>query len=189
MVIRAMERIRIKCPACGAILEAEDNPANIGKDVVCPNCKTKNKFSLFPRIPVKPVEEIDSSTEVKRIANDSIGFLLDISSGTKYPLREGRNLIGRMTYKTPPLANVPIVTENRRMSRSHLYIDVIQGADGRYHAYASNASNQNPTTINGMLLEDGDALSLKDQDVLSLSDTKLIYSGSRLNDETVIQVK
>ena len=184
-----MEKIRIKCPVCGAILEAEDNPANFGKNVVCPNCKTRNKFSLFQRVQYRAASEIDSTTEVRRVADANIGSLLDFSTGKKYHLREGRNLIGRMTYKTPPLATVPIVTENRRMSRSHLYIDVIKGADGHYHAYASNASNQNPTTINGMLLEDGDALSLKDQDVLSLSDTKLIYSGNHTDDETEIHLK
>jgi hypothetical protein len=184
-----MEKIRIKCPVCGAILEAEDNPANYEKYVRCPNCKARNRFSSFQRIAIQAAQDVDSATEIRRMTDDTIGFLLDLSTGQKYPLKEGRNLIGRMTYHTPPQASVPIVTENRRMSRSHLNIDVIRGADGRYHAYASNASNQNPTTINGILLEDGDALSLKDQDVLSLSDTKLIYSGSRVNDETEIHVK
>ena len=184
-----MDKIRIQCPQCGAILEADDNPANAGKNVVCPNCKTKNRFVSFLRIQPRPSLDIDSTTEVRKLSDDTIGSLLDLSTGKIYSLSEGRNLIGRMTYHVPPKASIPIVTENRRMSRSHLYIDVIKGADGRYHAYASNASNQNPTTINGILLEDGDALSLKDQDVLSLSDTKLVYSGSRTNDETEIHVR
>ena len=185
-----MERVRIKCPVCGAILETDDNPANYGKNVTCPNCKTRNKFSSFQRLlPVSSLVE-DSSTEIHHSAtDDAIGALLDPLTGVKYPLKEGRNLVGRMTHNSPSRATIPISTDNRRMSRSHLFIDVIKGTDGRYHAYASNASNQNETRINGVILEDDDKLSLKNQDNLSLSGTHLIYVGSIVNDETIISVK
>lgn len=184
-----MEKVQIKCPVCGVILEADDNPENYEKNVICPNCRTKNKFSSFKRVlPASfPIE--DSSTEIKTVTNETIGALMDPLTGRKYPLSEGRNLIGRMTHKTPSKASVPIPTDNRSMSRSHLFIDVIKGADGHYHAYASNASNQNETRINGVLLEDDDRLSLKHQDVLSLSGTELIYIGNPVDDETVLNVK
>lgn len=184
-----MEKVRIKCPVCGVILEADDNPSNYEKNVTCPNCRTKNKFSAFKRVlPVSsPVE--DSSTVIRAVSTDTIGALLDPSTGSKYPLAEGRNLVGRMTHKSPSKATIPIPTDNRRMSRSHLFIDVIKGADGRYHAYASNASNQNETKINGVVLEDDDKLSLKHQDILSLAGTELVYLGSRIDDETVIRAK
>ena len=184
-----MERVRIKCPVCGVILEAEDNPANYGKFVTCPNCKTRNKFSAFKTVlPVSSSPSVDSETEIRAFTDDTVGALLDPETGRKYPLKEGRNLIGRMTHNTPSQASVPISTDNRRMSRSHLFIDVIRGADGRYHAYASNASNRNETRINGNHQEKDDKLSLKHQDRLSLSGTELIFLGSRVNDETVIHL-
>ena len=182
-----METIRIKCPVCGAVLEAVDDPTNYQKFVTCPNCKTRNRFSSFLKLS-KKVPEADCATEMKQVTEDFIGALLDPLTGKEYPLQEGHNLIGRMTFGTPPKASVPILTDNRRMSRSHLIIDVIKGADGRYHAYASNASNQNPTTINGKILEDRDALSLKDQDILSLADTRLVFLGCRVHDETEIRL-
>ena len=184
-----MEKVRIKCPVCGVILEADDNPSNYEKNVTCPNCRTKNKFSAFKRVSPVPSPVEDSSTEIRTVTTDIIGALLDPSTGRKYPLAEGRNLVGRMTHNSPSKATVPIATDNRRMSRSHLFIDIIKGADGRYHAYASNASNQNETRINGVVLEDDDRLSLKHQDILSLSGTELVYHGSRIDDETVIRVK
>ncbi len=184
-----MERVRIKCPVCGVILEAEDNPANYGKFVTCPNCKTRNKFSAFKTVlPVSSSPSVDPETEIRAFTDDTVGALQDPETGRKYPLKEGRNLIGRMTHNTPSQASVPISTDNRRMSRSHLFIDVIRGADGRYHAYASNALNRNETRINGILLEKDDKLSLKHQDRLSLSGTELIFLGSRVNDETVIHL-
>ena len=184
-----MEKVRIKCPVCGVVLEADDNPANYGKNVTCPNCKSRNKFSSFMRVLPKASPVGDSSTEIRTVSHDTVGSLMDPTTGRKYPLREGRNLIGRMTHSKPSEASVPISTDNRRMSRSHLFIDVIKGTDGRFHAYASNASNKNETTINGAVLEDDDRLSLKYQDVLSLAGTELVWMGSRINDETVIHVK
>jgi len=184
-----MDKIRIKCPVCGVLLEALDDPANYEKQVTCPNCKTRNKFNSFKRVVPETPSEDDCTTIIREIDNDAIGALVDVATGRSYPLREGKNLVGRMTYNSPPVATVPIVTENRKMSRSHLYIHVMHGADGRYHAYASNASNRNATTINGVILEDGDMISLKYQDVLSLADTRLIYTGSKVNDETEIRKK
>lgn len=184
-----MEKIQIKCPVCGAVLEVEDNPANDSKSVTCPNCKSRNRFTAFKKLRPGVPPIVDSSTEMKAISHERLGALLDPETGRVYPLKEGRNLIGRMTHNSPSRASVPISTDNRRMSRSHLFIDIIKGVDGHYHAYASNASNQNETTINGVVLNDGDRLSLKHQDLLSLSGTELVFQGHRINDETIITIK
>lgn len=184
-----MEMIRIKCPVCGVVLEAVDSPANYEKSVTCPNCKVRNKFSDFKRVLPAPISlPDDTDTVIRSFSDDIIGALLDPETGRRYPLNEGRNLIGRMTHNSPSKASIPISTGNRRMSRAHLYIDIIKGTDGRYHSYASNASNQNETTINGITLNNDDRLSLKNQDRLSLSGTELIYLGSRVNDETIIHM-
>ena len=185
-----MEKVRIKCPVCGVILEADDDPANYGKNVTCPNCKSRNKFSSFKRLTsLSNLIAENGETEIKSVSQDhTTGSLMDPETGRLYPLEEGRNLVGRMTHNAPSKASVSISTDNRRMSRSHLYIDVVKGADGYYHAYASNASNLNETMINGVVLENDDKIGLKHQDRLSLSGTELIYMGNRVNDETIIHL-
>lgn len=184
-----MEKVRIKCPVCGVILEADDNPSNYGKSVTCPNCKSRNKFSSFKRSSALPGPAAENcETEIRAVSHDtSVVALMDPETGRMYPLVEGRNLVGRMTHNVPSKASIPISTDNRRMSRAHLYIDIIKGADGHIHAYASNASNQNETRINGIVLENGDMIGLKHQDHLSLSGTELVYLGSHVNDETIIR--
>lgn len=178
-----MEKIRIKCPNCGAILEVVDNPANAGKNVTCPNCKVRNKYEAFKRVIIRgPVE--DDSTQIGARKNEGIGYLMEELSRAQYPLKEGRNLVGRLTHKSLPKADVAIDTNDLGISRAHLYLDVVQGVDGHYHIYASNAKNKNETTINGVKLENGDKVGLKHGDVLKLCDTTLIYVGTPINDET-----
>lgn len=176
-----MEIIRIKCPFCGAILETQDNPANYEKTITCPNCKTKNVFKDFKRVVPKIVND---ETKIGFTREEEPGSLLDLQTLHQYPLKEGRNLIGRKTVKTPPKADIPIETTDNGMSREHLFIDVMRGRDGHFHAYASNAKNQNSTLVNGVELEDGDKLGLKNNDVLQLCDTKLRYLSYAFDDRT-----
>ena len=184
-----MDKIRIKCPFCGAILETLDNPANYAKSIVCPNCKTKNKFKDFKKIMPKAVTAPeDDVTQVNSVSRDNIGCLVEIKTQRRYSLHEGKNLIGRLTTKTPPLADIPIETRDMGISRKHLYIDVMKGRDGLFHAYVYNANNKNATLINGVVLEDDDKIGLKNNDVITLCETKLRYVGSTVDDKTEIYI-
>lgn len=183
-----MEKIRIKCPVCGAILEVLDDPANAEKNVKCPNCQQRNKYKDFKRIipsPAPVVSENDE-TQIASMKKDLAGYLLDRLTGRRYPLREGKQLVGRKPHKSTPKADIPIETTDQGMSREHLFIEVMVGRDGRYHVYVSNAKNQNPTEINGNRLADGDKISIRHGDVIKLCDTQLIYLGTPVNDETEI---
>ena len=178
-----MERIKIKCPNCGVLLGVKEPPKDVEKIITCPNCKEKNKFCDYrPYVPKK----VDDETEIALPVKESVGQLVDTSTRRNYPLHEGVNLIGRMTYKTPPKADVPIVTEDLGLSRAHLYIQVMKGRDGHYHYYASNASNANPTYLNDKLLEEGDKVGLKSGDKIRTSETVLRFEGNVFDDETEI---
>ena len=183
-----MEKIRIKCPVCGAILEALDDPANADKNVKCPNCNQRNKFKTFKRIESAPapVPSEDDETQVRTKREGTTGYLFDRATNRRYPLREGKQLVGRKPHKNPAKADVPIETTDQGMSREHLYVDVMAGRDGRYHIYVSNAKNQNPTEINGVKLADGDKIGIRHGDVIKLCDTQLIYVSTPIEDETEI---
>lgn len=178
-----MNKIKIKCPHCGVTLTVVDTPANAGKSVKCPNCSVKNRYENFKRM---DSDKCDDETRIRGIQGkntdetgiragkkDIIGKLIDEATGKEYPLQEGTNLIGRMTYQTAPKASVPIVTDDMGFSRAHLYIDVILAKDGMYHYYVYNASNQNPTYVNTDELMNMDKIGLKEGDIISASKTRL----------------
>jgi predicted Zn finger-like uncharacterized protein len=182
-----METIRIKCPNCGAILTVEDSPFNAGKKVRCPICKQTHPFENFKLAKARIAEEDDRTdlggyfaaedmTALPEIVLASAsGYLLDRANNKKYPLEEGMNLVGRMTYKTAPAASVPIKTEDMGFSRKHLNIDAVKGSDGLTRYYAYNAENKNATTVNSVLLSGGDKVILHDGDVIESSNTCLVF--------------
>lgn len=169
-----MVAIRIKCPVCGAVLGVRQMPQNMDKVVTCPNCQVANKFRDFKRFEPKPV---DDSTQISADVKGFAGKLVDIATKREYPLQEGVNLVGRMTYKTPPKADIPIETEDRGFSREHFFVKVIKGRDGFYHHYVYNASNANPTFVNDAILEEGDKPGLKSGDTIRSSETVLRFEA------------
>lgn len=170
-----MDAIRIKCPNCGILLGMKAAPQDADRLIACPNCKEKKRFRDYRPVGVKPVSD---ETKIEKGVRGSIGCLVDETTGKTYSLHEGENLIGRMTYKTPPKADVPIVTGDMGLSRAHLYIHVMKGRDGHYHHYISNASNVNPTYLNDSLLEEGEKVGLKDGDSIRSSETILRFQCS-----------
>ena len=180
-----MNIIKIKCPNCGATFKsAGTSPEQI---IQCPVCKQAYPASAF-----KEVDENRSHDETmlsfgrSGSSGQNPGSVVDEKTRKEYRLAIGKNLIGRMTYKAPPKATVPIETDDAGMSRSHLYIDVMKGRDGKLHSYASNAGNVNPTYINGNLLEADDQIALKNGDKISFSSTVLRFSEEEYDDKTII---
>ena len=178
-----MDKIRIKCPVCGAVLEVEDNPAYAEKFVVCPNCREKRKFKEYKRI-VPKQEPVDDDTTMDPRKDKVPGFLLDKKTGISYELSEGDHMVGRKPVKTPPKADIAIVTADLGMSRAHMRIKVCLARDGCYHIYVSNAENKNPTYLNGELLKEGEIVGLSHGDIIKLCDTELQYVGTAVDDTT-----
>lgn len=192
-----MNTIRIKCPVCGAILNAKDDPSNVRKSVTCPNCRERRKFTEFKVIvPVDPSpvdagqEPVADETQVvlRRRPESSPGYLLDKATGQCYPIPAGEHFIGRKTSKSPSKADIAIETTDRGMSRLHLKILCSLAQDGRYHVSVANAENKNPTLVNGERLVDGDVVGIRHGDVLTLCETRLEFVGNPVEDRTELNV-
>lgn len=176
--------LKVKCPNCGARLSIGVSPsADLSKGkLTCPNCRVKSPLSSYAQVVEK---ELKDETQIVAGLHDTIGHLLDELTRKEYPLKEGRQLIGRMTYKNPPVADVPILTEDLYFSRTQFYLRVMKGRDGRYHTYISEASTKNPTCINGRKLEKDEEEGLKHNDLISAGNTKLRFIGTSIDDKTV----
>ena len=182
--MEVMDKIKIKCPSCGALLLTLDNPANKEKIVTCPNCKTKNKFKDF--VKEVPLKTYVDDTELHPKIDDFPGRFVDKKTGISYYLSEGQLVVGRKPVKSAPKADIPILTDDMGMSRLHLKVKVILARDGHYRVYVSNAQNLNPTYINGELLKEDNVIGLKHGDIIKLSETELVYLGTPDNDITMI---
>ena len=181
-----MDTIRIKCPVCGVILEAKDDPANAEKSITCPNCKQKNKFKDFKQIESRPskADQNAGETQIEQRRDNFPGCLIDRKTSKIYTLTAGSFVVGRRSLHSVAKADIALETDDMGISREHMRIDVMAGRDGRYHVYISNAHNQNPTYINGELLSGGDKLGLSHGDLISISDTVLAYMGNPVDDKT-----
>ena len=93
--------------------------------------------------------------------------------GKQFPLREGRNVIGR-SGKTSS-ATIQIPTSDRYMSRQHCCIDVKTLNNGEKKIVISNYQNKNVTKINGQQLETGDAIHLSDGDTITMGATTVTF--------------
>lgn len=177
--------IKVKCPNCGARLSIEVSPSadlSRGK-LTCPNCRVKSPLASFTPVEDKPLRD---ETQIVANLHDTIGRLLDVGTRKEYQLKEGSQLIGRMTFKEPPKADVPILTDDKMFSRTQFYIRVMKGRDGLYHTYISDfvGKQKNPTYVNGKKLNDDDEDGLKHNDVISAGNTKLRFVGTSFDDET-----
>ncbi len=183
--------LKIKCPYCGAVLSVKSQAGIESKNVTCPICKQKSRFSDFKVIFEKQNEEAtqypDSETDNSynnrseknsqyyQEINFTLGQLKVISSGRSFQLRIGKNIIGRQAQQSK--ADIQIPTEgSKRMSREHLIIELkkVQGK-GIVHYASLYKQNVNETFVNNVPLEYGDCIVLNHGDVINLPDIKVKF--------------
>lgn len=176
-----METMKIKCPNCGAVLIVRKTSDMNGKSVRCTVCRMSNPFSAFVEVG-QQAEYDPEETEVKkrRASGDDEEatdfehnvYLRDMATDRKYRLKEGCNLVGRKTYKTESLADVPIETDEKCFSRSHFYVemaDLTRGCKPKMYL----AKGLNKTFVNSELLETGEKIILQHGDVIRCAKLEL----------------
>ena len=136
------KRIKIKCPVCGAVLKVKNAPGIEGKQVSCPVCNKKLPFTAFTLVNEQPYTPSGDATqcafssggtEQTRVAGGGDATEINLSAapvgvlhleGTtcRYPLRVGRNVVGRKAESSH--ADFQIPCQSRKNSREHLLIEV-----------------------------------------------------------------
>ncbi len=156
------EKIKLKCPLCGAILKVRAVRDIEKRNIPCPVCNSKSLFTEYKRVTeTARVESDDSSTEIAGVMgvltpkSDKIGYIVLMGSDKKYQLELGRNLIGRMASSST--ANIQIDTTDRTMSRAHSIIEVIKlESSGKHIYHFFNSNNKNETFVNDQKVENDD---------------------------------
>ena len=183
--------IRIKCPWCSAVLSVKMQPGIESKSVNCPVCKQKSPFTQFRKVeagggsvvkkPESPAggnvgdgqtqrsaaPEGDGTTQLPEWDNAVDPFVEVLSTGEIFPLRMGRNIIGRRSSASH--ANIQIATGERMISREHLVIDV-QASFSRGNKYIVSLAKEqvNSTYVGQNLLGYRDAILLNNGDIIRL---------------------
>lgn len=183
----ATDIIKIKCPNCGAVLTVKNVPGLAAKDLTCPVCKHKDKVRAFRLLASNQDgnDDVDdscthySSSSVSESAvadiNQLPGQLRVISTGQVFPLKMGRNVVGRKASSSSADIQLP-VGDCKRMSRSHVVINVMKETGTSITTHISLfKENVNKTFVKGNEVLYGDELVLNDGDVIELPDLKVVY--------------
>lgn len=180
------DKIKIKCPYCGAVLSVKNLPGIESKNVTCPVCKQKSLISACQKITVMDSErtqypgakDSEKSTEYAdplKDQNFTLGKLKVQPSGPSYQLHTGKNIIGRRA--TQSTADFQIPTDgSKRLSREHLVVEVKKVPGKGFVHYASLFKEKtNATLIGNTPLEYGDCLVLHHGDIITLPDVKVKF--------------
>jgi len=167
------------------ILKYNPNILNPEKPLLkCPKCKAVNKVSLSQNNK-KSDDNLDEKTIYKPVGNtNEVGWIVvhDEHTPTQtYPLRLGKNTIGRKSVSKP--CDVMIETQDRYMSRQHCVIEVVQNRRGQYDYVIYNINTSNGTFINASVdkkLLDQDEIYLKDGHTIKMGHTKVVLKTKEM---------
>ena len=170
------QTINIKCPSCGVILSVTNSKNEDEKRFACPKCG-KRLVVPFYRLKHEDGEtQLDgkSGSQATQMCGDEIQQSCYLEcKGQQYELSIGGNIIGRKADTSA--ADVQIETVDMFMSREHAVVNVRRLPNGGLKVDVTNHKNKNSTKINGILLQDGDAIVLHDGDTIELGKTKLTF--------------
>lgn len=157
------DKLNIKCPGCGSILQIKNLPNIQDKTVTCPTCKLKSRIRDCERIALQRDDEEATQYGFKQKEGSEdtvlgttpiagIGRLVNMHNKEIHQLRLGRNTIGRRV--SHPLSTVTLAIAetqtNKTMSREHAIIEVTRLQNGSYRHFLCNWKGQNGTWVDGM---------------------------------------
>ncbi|MCF0196637.1 MAG: FHA domain-containing protein [Bacteroidaceae bacterium] len=190
-----MEKIiKMGCPVCGTVQLVKYVPGCENGIVPCRVCNKRYAFAKFKWIDNTANEETlypgsgnakpKENTERTRLGavNNTIGHL--IAAGRIYPLRLGKNVIGRKAESSS--ATIQLPTNSMRLCREHIIIEVknIPGMGSVHHGSLYKKA-VNATFVNNSQLEFGDVLVLNNHNIIRLPDVNVEFEIPE-NDKTIM---
>lgn len=183
-----MNLIKIGCPNCGSVLSVPPQPNIESKNVTCPVCKNRAPFTSYKLKSAAPSGDATSygqrgsqpvksgRTEIQYgKLNLNTGVISVPSMSLAYPLRKGRNVIGRKGAESS--ADFQIPAASKRMSREHLVIDVeFDKTVGYRHIASLYKEKVNDTFIGADKLEYGDRIVLTHGQTIKLPDLDIRFT-------------
>lgn len=187
------ETINIKCPECSSPLTIKVLHGIEAKSIKCPICGHINKFVDFPII--KPYrdevttyhkgddrdntiinyDDDGECTMVEKPSVQSMGKIDVLGTNLQFQLREGCNVIGRQASASTADFQIPLPSDNRKISREHLVVNVSKVGKDFEYTVSLYKKQVNDTYVNGVLLQYGDNVVLNDRDIIQLPDRKLQF--------------
>lgn len=165
-----MDDIRkIVCPTCKCVLSVKYVEGIETKNVTCPKCGAKHKYSEYQPYVAKQktnnAQVMTDETELGSInTKATIGSLILPGGSEPAKLKVGRNIIGRASSTSTATVQVNDITKT--MSRNHYYIDVLVFGNTVRHLLSVVPEAKNGTSLNGVKLENTDKLVLNDGDII-----------------------
>lgn len=156
-----MEELRIKCPACGVILDVRNSKNEAVKRIVCPSCKTT----------------LDIAFHEETKVDFHIGSLF--FGDARYELKEGTNVIGRKHPSSK--ADIQIATGDPLLQTEHACVNVIRLKNGDGKCVVKglpptiSSEGECHVSVAGQELVEGDEVLLQRGDEIQLGETILIY--------------
>jgi hypothetical protein len=194
-----MQIKRIQCPNCKIILDVKNSKNEEVKQITCPSCQALLKVTFdLQQTPKEPMEAHTFNATPKKLsaANGITQLTAGLSGNTQltmpteksnskvhllfddvcYSLVEGQNIIGRKGNTSK--ATIQIATDDCFMSRQHCSITVTTLPNGNKKVVLSNYQNKNLTTVNGQVVENGDAIRLDDGYRIMMGHTTVTFKLS-----------
>lgn len=183
--------LTIKCPWCSAVLSVKNQPGIEAKRLTCPVCKKTQPFTAFklhtPGMKNMITEDHTVYPGMKGDAlgpgilpaddprTSTVGELVDVAKARHYPLKFGRNVVGRKADAS--MADIQIPTDGQmHMSREHLVIEVKNvPAKGIVHYVSLFKERVNKTFVDNEELFFGDKIILSTGMVIKLPDVHLRF--------------
>lgn len=161
-----VETLTVRCPNCGNRLSVRNMPNIENHFLTCPVCKRRMLF--------KEYDLIEETETVVEKGYSKRGVLVNISTGERFPLRNGRNIVGRKAQDSA--ADIQIECPTKRLSREHLVIQVTaDDGSGYKHCASLYKEKENATFVDNLELIYSDKVILRDHDIIKLPDVSVRF--------------